>query len=173
MSPEGMRHGNGWGPSRLRRVATVLALAALITFAALASGGCSRRPPTATPDGAVRELVVRLRQLHGDPADAAAVFELLSRRARDNLAARAQRYSAATGKAIAPEAMITPSRFLLRFEPQRYTAQIAGAHALVEITGMLPEERAQVPCVFEDAGWRVDLALPPLPPVQKRPGSDF
>ncbi|AUX40814.1 hypothetical protein SOCE26_022150 [Sorangium cellulosum] len=155
--------------SRLGRAAALVAL----SVAALVSAGCSRRPPDGTPDGAVRELVARLRQLHGDPADAKAVFELLSRRARDNLASRAQRYSAATGKAIAPEAMITPSRFLLRFEPQRYAAQISGAHALVEVAGLLPGERVQVPCVYEDAGWRVELALPALPPVQKRPGSDL
>ncbi|WP_441288114.1 hypothetical protein ACSRUE_39830 [Sorangium sp. KYC3313] len=155
--------------ARLVRAGVAIAL----SVAALASAGCNRRPPSGSPDGAVRELVARLRQLHGDPADAKAAFELLSRRARDNLASRAQRYSAATGKAIAPEAMITPSRFLLRFEPQRYTAQIAGAHALVDIAGLLPGERVQVPCVYEDAGWRVDVALPPLPPVQRRPGSDL
>ncbi|XXT22206.1 hypothetical protein WME94_11655 [Sorangium sp. So ce429] len=159
------------GPAAARPAWAGVALA--LSVAALASVGCSRRPPSGTPDGAVKELVARLRQLHGDPADAKAAFELLSRRARDNLASRAQRYSAATGKAIAPEAMITPSRFLLRFEPQRYVAQIAGAHALVDVAGLLPGERVQVPCVYEDAGWRVDLALPPLPPVQKRPGSEL
>ncbi|WP_437280720.1 hypothetical protein WME90_09210 [Sorangium sp. So ce375] len=163
------RHDARWPASRLVRAGVAVAL----SIAALASVGCSRRPPSGTPDGAVRELVARLRQLHGDPAEAKAAFELLSRRARDNLASRAQRYSAATGKAIAPEAMITPSRFLLRFEPQRYTAQISGAHALVDVAGLLPGERVQVPCVYEDAGWRVDVALPPLPPVQKRPGSDL
>jgi hypothetical protein len=154
--------------SRLRAGAAVACL-----LAALAQGGCSRRPANATPDGAVRELVERLRLLHGDPLDAKAAFEMLSRRAKDNLATRAQRYSAATGKAIAPEAMITPSRFLLRFEPQRYVAQTVGVHALVEVAGLLPDEHAQVPCVYEDAAWRVDLALPSLPPVQKRPGSDL
>ena len=145
-----------------------LACAAL----ALGAGGCGRRQPHATPDGSVRELVDRLRRLHGDPADAREVYELLSKRARENLASRAQRYSAATGKTIAPEAMIVPSRFQLHFEPQRYVAQIAGAHALVEISGLLPGERVQIPCIYEDAAWRVDLALPPLPPVQKRPGSE-
>ncbi|MGK3991246.1 hypothetical protein WME99_49815 [Sorangium sp. So ce136] len=159
------------GPAAARPAWAGVALA--LSVAALASVGCSRRPPSGTPDGAVKELVARLRQLHGDPADAKAAFELLSRRARDNLASRAQRYSAATGKAIAPEAMITPSRFLLRFEPQRYVAQIAGAHALVDVAGLLPGDRVQVPCVYEDGGWRVDLALPPLPPVQKRPGSEL
>jgi hypothetical protein len=167
----GLRAGGRRSAQHPRRTGAVLAVACAVMAIALA--GCSRRPPNATPDGAVRELVERMRRLHGDPTDAKAAFELLSRRAKDNLATRAQRYSAATGKAIAPDAMITPSRFLLRFEPQRYVAQVAGVHALVEVAGLLPEERAQVPCVYEEAAWRVDLALPPLPPVQKRPGSDL
>lgn len=139
---------------------------------ALALTGCGRRAPNATPDGAVRELVERMRRLHGDPADAKAAYEMLSRHAQQNLAARAQRYSAATGKTIAAEAMIVPSRFLVRFEPQRYSAQISGAYARVEVIGLLAEDHAQVPCVFEDGAWRVDMSLPPLPPVQMRPGSN-
>lgn len=145
----------------------------LASALSLASAGCSRRPPNATPDGAVREVVERFGRLQGDPGDAAAIYELLSRRGKENLAARAQRYSAATGKTIAPEAMIAPSRFQLRFEPHRYVAQVAGVHALVEVVGLLPGERAQIPCVYEDAAWRVDLTLPPLPPVQKRPGNEL
>jgi hypothetical protein len=146
-------------------------LALLVIALALALAGCGRRVPNATPDGAVRELVERLRRIRGDPADAKAAYALLSRRAQQNLAARAQRYSAASGKAIAPEAMIAPSRFLVRFEPQRYVAQISGSYARVDVLGLLAGERAQVPCVFEDAAWRVDLGLPPLPSVQVRPGS--
>ncbi len=133
--------------------------------------GCGRRAPNATPDGAVRELVERLRRVHGDPADAKAAFDLLSKHTQSNLAARAQRYSAATGKTIAPEAMIAPSRFLVRFDPQRYTARIAGSYALVEVAGLLASDHAQIPCVFEDESWHVEVALPPLPPVQMRPGS--
>jgi hypothetical protein len=136
---------------------------------ALLPASCSRPAPNATPEGAVREFIERMRLVDGDPADAKAAFELLSGRAKANLAERAQRFSAATGKAIAPEAMIAPSRFLLRFEPQRYTAQIAGPHALVDVMGLLLSDVAQVPCVFEETGWRVDLVLPPLPPVQQAP----
>jgi hypothetical protein len=142
-----------------------------LTLAALILGGCGRRAPNATPDGAVRELVERLRRLHGDPADAKAAYRLLSRRTQQNLAARAQRYSDATGKAITPEAMLVPSRFFLRFEPQRYAAQIRGTFARVELLGMLPGERAEVDCVAEEGAWRVDLSVPPLPPVQMRPGA--
>jgi hypothetical protein len=148
------------------------ALPGLLTIAlAAALPGCGRRSPQATPDGAARELVERMRRVQGDPGDAKAAYALLSKRAQANLSARAQRYSAASGKTIAPEAMLAPSRFLLRFEPQRYDAQIAGAYALVGVTGLLPDDHAQIPCVFEDNAWRVDLQLPPLPPVQVRPGT--
>jgi hypothetical protein len=138
---------------------------------AMATASCSRPAPNATPEGAVREFIERMRMVDGDPADAKAAFELLSSRAKANLAERAQRYSAATGKAIAPEAMIAPSRFLLRFEPQRYTAQVAGPHARVEVLGLLLQDRAQVQCVYEEVGWRVDLGVPPLPPVQQAPAA--
>jgi predicted small lipoprotein YifL len=145
---------------------TTLLIALTLTLA-----GCGHRVPDATPDGAVRELVERLRRVHGDPADARAAYDLLSKRTQANLGARAQRYSAASGKMIAPEAMLAPSRFLVRFEPQRYTAKISGPYALVDVTGLLDGERAQIACVFEETVWRVELALPPLAPVQLRPGS--
>lgn len=145
---------------------TIAALLIALTLA-----GCGRRLPNATPDGAVRELVERLRRVHGDAADARAAYELLSKRTQSNLGARAQRYSAASGKMIAPEAMLAPSRFLIRFEPQRYAAKIAGAYALVDVIGLLEGDHAQISCVFEEEAWRVELALPPLAPVQLRPGS--
>lgn len=152
---------------RRRRAALTVIVAVLL----LTASACGRRPPNATPDGAVRELVERLLRAQGDPTDARAAFDLLSKRAQENLTARAQRYSAATGKAIPPEAMLVPARFITRFAPQRYTAQIAGVYALVEVTGVLAADRAQIPCMYEDGAWRVDIALPPLPAVQVRPGS--
>jgi hypothetical protein len=148
-----------------RALAWVLALMVTSGLAA----GCGRRAPNATPEGAVREFVERMRRVQGDPADAKAAFEMLSANAKANLKTRAERYSAASGKTIAPEAMIVPSLFLLRFDPQRYRAKISGVYALVEAQGLLPEERAQIPCVFEDERWRLDLPMPPLPPIQTRP----
>ena len=145
--------------------------AALLAFALVceASLGCRGRSPSATPEGAVRELVERMRRVQGDPADAKAAFELLSHNAQANLKTRAERYSAASGKPMAPEAMIVPSLFLLRFDPQRYRAKISGTYALVEAQGLLPEERAQIPCVFEEERWKLDLQMPLLSPIQTRP----
>ena len=137
----------------------------------LFSTGCAPRPANATPEGAVREFIDRMRIVGTEPTAAKAVFAVLSKRTRQNLAERAQRYSAASGKTIAPEAMIVPSRFTLRFEPQRMTSQVVGSHALVEVIGLNADERAKVTCAFEDDGWRVELELPPLPAVQVRPGS--
>jgi uncharacterized protein YbjT (DUF2867 family) len=143
----------------------------MLLAAAAMLAGCGRRAPNASPDGAVRELVERMRRVHGDPAEAKAAYELLSKRAQQNLVERAKRYSAASGKAIAPEAMIAPARFVLRFEPERYAPRISGAVAQVDVIGLRQSDRATVPCVFEEGAWRVDLALPALPPVQMRPGS--
>ncbi len=131
--------------------------------------GCTSRAPSATPEGTVREFVERMRRVQGDPGDAKAAFELLSRNAQANLKARAERYSAASGKPMAPEAMIVPSLFLLRFEPQRYRAQISGTRALVEAQGLLPDERAQIGCVYEEERWRLELPVPPLSQIQMRP----
>lgn len=146
------------------------AVALLLVALGSGSAGCGRKPPTATPEGAVRELVDRMQSLQGSPADAQAAFALLSAETRDNLTQRAKRYSDASGKLIAPEAMIVPSRFALRFEPKRYTAQISGKIASVTVTGPLPTDRAELRCYLEDGQWHVDLRLPELPPVQVRPG---
>ncbi|HRI71250.1 MAG TPA: hypothetical protein PK156_43755 [Polyangium sp.] len=142
-----------------------------LCWAGLLAQGCAPRPANATPEGAVRDFIERMRVVGTDSAAPKAAFASLSKRAQQNLAERAQRYSAASGKTIAPEAMIVPSRFLIRFEPQRMTATVVGSRALVEVIGLAPEERANVPCAYENDGWRIDLELPPLPAVQVRPGS--
>jgi hypothetical protein len=42
--------------------------------------------------------------------------------------------------------------------------------AVVDVTGIDPEtDRAEVPCVLEDGRWRIEIPLPPLAPVEKRP----
>lgn len=157
---------------RLSRTLVVrrwIVIVGLCSASALSSG-CAPRPANATPEGAVREFIDRMRAVGGEPAAAKAVFAVFSKRTRQNLAERAQRYSAASGKTIGPEAMIVPSRFTIRFEPQRMTSTVVGSHALVEVIGLKSDERAKITCTFEDEGWRVDLELPPLPAVQVRPG---
>jgi hypothetical protein len=139
---------------------------------ALAAAGCEARRPDATPEGAVREVVERLRAAHGSPASANAAYELLSHATRENLEARARRYGAASGKNISPAAMLAPSSLVERWAGREYRTRIVGTHALVEVRGLLPEERAELRCVWEDGGWRVHVELPPLPEVQTNPRED-
>ena len=131
--------------------------------------GCGPGAPDETPEGVTRELVARLGRLEGDPADAEAAFALLSSKAKENLEERARRYTDASGKQIAPSAMIAPFRFLLRFEPQTYETRIVGAHAQVTVRGAQRAAEAEVACVLEEGAWRVDPMLPPLASVITRP----
>jgi hypothetical protein len=140
---------------------------------AVAALSCSRPPPNATPEGAVRELTIHLSRYHdGDPAEAKAAFGLLSKAARAELEERAVRYSAASGKRTEPELLIAPASFVSRFEARELASRIEGPYAVVIAVGLLPEERAEIPCVYEEGAWRVHVVLPPLSPVRvlKREG---
>lgn len=140
---------------------------------ALSAAACGRKPFDATPEGVTREYFERMERVQGDPKDARLVFDILSRQAQTNLSDRARRASAASGKRMGPEQMITPSHWFSRFQPRQWATRAAGSRAVVEVQGLDPEtERAEVPCVLEDGRWRIDLALPALPPIEHRPGSE-
>jgi len=135
---------------------------------AVVLAGCAKEQPNATPEGAVQEFIELMSSFHGNPSEAQSLFLMLSERAKSSLRARAERYGAASGKTIAPSAMIVPARLAPRFRAQGYSSEVVGRHALVEIAGTQPHERAQIPCVYEGDGWRIDLVLPDLPPLPKR-----
>ncbi|MBL8741585.1 MAG: hypothetical protein JNK04_10840 [Myxococcales bacterium] len=137
-----------------------LALAALLAFA-----GCKPKQPNETPEGAVRELVEQLKALDGTERSAKAAFDLLSAETKKNLELRAERYSNASGKHIEPEMMLAPASFILRFNPRELQSEVRGGYAIVRARGLLPEESAEIRCVYENGGWRVDVALPALSPV--------
>ncbi|MFO0552146.1 MAG: hypothetical protein U0271_27415 [Polyangiaceae bacterium] len=157
---------------RASRDPRTLSRRALFGAAVLLVGGCSREAPNATPEGAVTALIEHLRRLDGGAAEAKAAFDLLSKDTQDNLIERAQRYSAASGKHIAPEMMLAPASFTERFEARQLVSEIRGGYAVVRAKGLLPEESAEIHCVYEREGWRVHLDLPPLPPevVRTRDG---
>lgn len=142
----------------------------LVLVAGIAAA-CSRKPPDATPEGAVRELLDLIDRVDGEPAQARAVYELLSARTRTSLIERAKRASAASGRSVMPEEMLAPARFSLRFEPRKMHAHVAGDRAVVDVVGIDPDtDRAEVPCVLELGRWRIEIPLPPLAPVEHRPG---
>ncbi len=142
----------------------------LLVAGAWVTGVCGRSSGSeGSPELVVRQFIDLLRGFHGDEAQSEALYRLFSKRAQRNLRERAERYGAASGKPMGPWAMLVPSRMGARFVPELYVAQLAGKYAMVEVAGTRPGDRAQIPCVFEDDHWRVDLVLPELPPLRRRP----
>ena len=142
--------------------------AGLLTIGVLTA--CQRKPPDLTPEGAVRELLDRIDRIETDPTEARAVYDLLSAQTKQNLIERARRASTTSGRDIPPQDMLAPGRFSLRFEPRKMHTRIADERAVVDVTGIDSEtDRAEVPCVLEDGRWRIEIPLPPLAPVERRP----
>ncbi|HEX9298016.1 MAG TPA: hypothetical protein VF881_19385 [Polyangiaceae bacterium] len=147
-----------------------LGWAALAFSLLVGMAGCARKAADLTPEGAVRDLLDRIDRVEADPVQARAVYELLSSRTKANLVERARRASTTSGRAVPPEEMLAPGRFSLRFEPRKMHARIAESRAVVDVIGIDPEtDRAEVPCVLEEGRWRIEIPLPPMPPVEKRP----
>jgi hypothetical protein len=134
--------------------------------------GCRRKQFDETPEGVVREFIVRMKHVQGDPQAARAAFDLLSKEAQTNLSDRARRASAATGKRMGPEQMIAPALFFVHFEPRHWNTRTAGNRARVELNGLKPSEFASVPCKEEEGHWKIDPHLPPLPPIERRKGAE-
>ncbi len=146
-----------------------LARAVAVMAACASLAACDARRHDATPEAAVRELIDRLGRMSGDPTTSRAVFDMLSATTRANLEARARRYGAASGKNIAPAAMLAPSSLVEQWGARELHATILGIHALVEVRGLHPEQRTEIRCVYEEGGWRVVVDLPPLPEVKQSP----
>lgn len=141
----------------------------LLALPMLLQTGCRPTDPTAQPSTAVAELLVLLRASDGSIENARAIYALLSLASRENLGVRAERYSAASGKRIEPELMVAPESYVERFAPVTFQSEREGNVAKVRVSGLGPDEKASIPCVFEEGGWRIDVVLPELPPPVIRP----
>ena len=131
--------------------------------------GCSHPLPSdSTPEGAVKTFVRVSAHAFADSHASRTTYELLAEPARENLALRAKRYAAATGKGVAPERMLAMTKLELRFEPETYKARIDSDRASVEVRGIRQGETATVPCVHEKNGWRLDVKLPGLLPMERQ-----
>jgi hypothetical protein len=150
-------------------VAVRLWAACLLTLAIVS---CSRKPPDATPEGALRAWLDRMNGQVTDP-HAPDPFELLSKHTVEGLQKRADRASRVEGHRVEAREMLAQGRFALRFEPRRFVTTIGGDTATVEVLGDESDAHASVRCVKEgtknDPRWRVDLALPELAELPHRP----
>lgn len=132
-------------------------------------GGCRREAVDEDPERLVAEFLFRMKRVHGDPKNGREAFDLLWAPAQKNLTERAGRASALAGRKLAPEEMLAPTRFSLRFEPRRLRASEQGDTAVVKVQGDPPQrETREIRCVREDSRWRIVLELPALPVIQKR-----
>lgn len=150
---------------RVRELVVVLAVALAIA--------CSRPPPDATPEGALRLWIERMDQPTFDTMQAQEAYALLGPETRANLEERAGRASRAQGRHLESYEMLALGRFGLKFRPASMHAQTDGDSARVEVVGDDPTvDHATVRMKRESGTWKVELDLVPLPPVQRRPGSD-
>jgi hypothetical protein len=141
----------------------------VIAFATLLAIACSRPPPDATPDGAVRLWLDKMEAATDDPRAMRDAWTLLGPVARANLQARAERASRVEGRRVEPFEMLAEGRFGLSFRPKSMTPTIKGDRASVEVTGSDPtNEHATVQCAHEANGWRVEPDLPEVVALPKR-----
>ncbi len=144
----------------------------LVFALCLAGAGCAPPRADTSPEQVVQVFLERMRSVHGDPAKAQSVIDLLWNGARENLEERARRATAAAGQPVAPGEMLVPSMFVLAFEPRTFTAEVRGDYARVTVLGRAATEVAEVHCVREEGHWHVIVELPALPPIQLREGAE-
>ena len=141
---------------------------AVLAMLLASSGACSRPPPDATPEGAVRLFVEKMEGAADDPRAVKEAYGLLGPHARANLKERADRASKGQGRRYEPHEMLAEGRFGLKFRPKSLTSKPEGDDAFVEVRGDGADERASVRCVREGAVWRVEPELPDVVAPQRR-----
>jgi len=139
----------------MRRSGRRFALAILVACA------CSRAPPEATPDGALRVFLDDMDSAGDDPSALHRAYDRLGPAARANLAERARRTSQLQGRQVQPPDMLAAGLFGLAFRPKAMHPSVVGDRATVEVFGEDPQsEHASVVCVREGSGWHVEPGFP-------------
>ena len=134
----------------------------------LVLAACSRPPPDATPEGAIKTWLERMETQVSDPAETKSAYAMLSKQTHQNLEKRAERASRIEGRRIEPQEMLAQGRFALRFPPRKFSTRASGDTATVEVSGDDPADHATLHCVKEGPVWRVDLTLPELVDLPRR-----
>jgi hypothetical protein len=137
----------------MRRLAILLALPLSLS--------CSRPPPDATPDGALRVFLDEMDGAGDDPLAMRRAYALLGPGAHANLAERARRTSRLQGRQVEPSDMLAAGLFGLTFRPKVMRSTVVGDRATVEVLGEdAKSQHASVVCVRDAGGWRIEPGLP-------------
>lgn len=126
----------------------------------LVLASCSRGPPDATPEGAVRLWLEKMESSADDGHAMKEAYLLLGPHARANLKERADRASRGQGRRFEPHEILAEGRFGLRFRPKAMTSRVSGDDAWVDVRGDGPDEHATMKCTHEGPAWRVEPELP-------------
>jgi len=121
------------------------------------AGGAQR-----SPSEVLRQFLAAMDQSAADDRALRVAYELLASPAQKVLEARAARVKSLAGQSLEPWQMLAQGRFRLRFTPaarRGMRESISGDRATVTVTGVGPDELAQVPLVREHGQWRVSLVL--------------
>jgi hypothetical protein len=136
-------------------------LSGIVLLAAAGVPGCSRPPPDASPDGAVRLFLDEMDVAGDDPRAIKRAYNLLGPLARANLTERARRTSQLQGRQVDPSDMLAEGFFGLAFRPKFMRYAKVGDRATVEVFGEDSQtQHASVVCVLEGAGWHVEPGFP-------------
>lgn len=137
----------------------------LILMSLVLLAGCRSEPDDSSPAGALHLFLDAMDRSEWDAGAQREAYALLSSGARSRLAQRARQAEALSGRSFAPWDMLTRGRFRLRFAPRDrdgMVERVRGDRATVVVRGSEPGQRAEVPMVRDEGGWRVDLEVPPV-----------
>jgi hypothetical protein len=134
----------------------------VVAVLALLAAACARDVPL-SPLDVVAALSAALEQSNNDLSQRLRVYELLSRAGRTSLEERAARASQVSGWEVKPWEMLAPGRTRVRvpFDRSMAMVRVSGQRAVVTVRGRTGTA-ADVPLVYEDGRWRVDLVLPSI-----------
>ena len=129
--------------------------------------GCARELNDSSPEGAAALFLDALERGREDPQPLPEAYGLLDEESRRRLNERARSATALGAREYEPWEMLVEGRSRLRFTPRRgsgvrLSESRDDGHATVLVTGEDEAQRAEVPMVLEEDGWRVVLGIPEL-----------
>ena len=133
-----------------------------LLFSAALLHGCSDTAG-AEPEAALGRFLDLMDRSRGDAHALSEAYELLDRNSQKELARRARKAQALSGRDFEPWQMLAEGRFRLRFSPSAggmHTELEGKRRARITLVGEETELQATVPMIQQGGTWRVVLSLP-------------